>query len=304
MRLGDSFIIAILLWIAPDPESVAQTPKPSPCPSIVVERKAAPNVCTPDQAQISAGDLYRLDGDYKNAEASYMRALQSTDAVVRMAALAGLRTALNEQHDWKMLIWASIRNYSEWLLKIAPLVIFLVLVWEIIGKVLKLIGKQLGRRKYVIEDLLPTDQGFADIFHSAYEMASLKARDKKNGFHGPLGEKPITSAIITPMVQHAVSDSDLVDLASLGGEKVRIFATRMLSNLHQPRLRLRVALRGTKDTKWVLVRLEEYSKILKIWSEPLGEAELLGPKCRLLAYIVAYVEKTLDRQSHEFKTQH
>lgn len=127
--------LLLCAWLLSPALTWAQTPATEASPA------AYPPADTtgPHRAQITVGDLFRKDRDFKNAEAAYLRALQSADPGTREKALRSLERSLKQRHDYAVLFGQALRGMGEWIPRVMPIALLLASGWGGGG-----MGRQMG----------------------------------------------------------------------------------------------------------------------------------------------------------------
>jgi hypothetical protein len=129
LKFIPSLLYAWLLWLLWSGAQALAEPSPVRSP----DRLAG---STSDQAQIAAGDLLLKDRAFKEAEAAYIKTLQSMDPRTREKALHSLERSLRHRHDFWVLIRETLHGSGESLIRALPLgLFFFVLFWVLWGTV-------------------------------------------------------------------------------------------------------------------------------------------------------------------------
>ena len=284
-KLVPSLLSAWLLWSV---STGAQWSVAEPSP---VRSPNRATVTTVDRMQITAGDFFRKDRDFEEAEAAYIRALQSVDQMTREKALRSLEHSLSQRHDFWVLVRQSLHGIGESVVHLLPLGLFVVVLWCAVG----LLGNLNGRRRCILEDLDKSNPGFAKTFHLAYLKALEERRRACLLGPGPLGSRSVAPVVeVIPAIENAMGEIALGQLMSLANKDADKIVSVLVSRFRRPRLRLRVALQDKAPL--ALVGLEDRGKVVQVWSEPLGVSDLFKPRCRLLRKIMAYIEEKISAE--------
>jgi hypothetical protein len=236
------------------------------------------------RAQLDAGNAYFSDRNFKEAEAAYLRALQSEDPEVRKAALKALGRSLQERHSYWSWLRGTMDELSEKVLRALPVMISvglgLVMIWLISG----IVGRFRGRRQCVVEALDATSGSCAPTFRLALFQAMDERRRLLESLTGTLGPKTVALAI-----EDSTKETLLSQALALKSAEAGKLAAALLARLNRPRFRLRVGWRREEEKPLMLVVLEVEGKIVRVWAERLKADELFKPRCRLLREIMAYM---------------
>lgn len=235
-------------------------------------------------AQIDLGNLYFREHNFQEAEAAYLRALQSTDPNVRQEALMALEQSLRKEHNYLFWLRKTGRDLWEQGMRQSTLflipVLLLITAWFGLGY----IGERKGAKRCVIRATNQEDPDLANVFRLAYLSVLIRQKERKEK-SGPVGSEPIT-----PTLESSTSEALLPQLLSITDEKVGKIAAIFSGRLNRPRYRLSVSAVGKEYATRLVISLEAQGKVVEVWSEELSALDLFEPNCRFLRKIVAYVD--------------
>lgn len=269
----------------PSHETAGQPPKARPTsPATVIGQTPSPSpkALSKEDIEIAVGDRYRKEGNYKEADAAYLRALQSAGATaaIRRKASESIDKSLRERHDiWLALKHATIETFEK-PIHLIPLFILFVGLWLFTG----FVGRERGKYRLLIDDLDKDNPGFAPTFRLAYHRAT-EADRATPARSGILTERPV-SVYVEPQL----STDELTELLSALSPDAGRVLSLFLGRLLEPRFRLSVASREDSTSTWVMVNLAAAGKVVETWNEPISHNDLFEPGCVLLTEIVAVVE--------------
>jgi hypothetical protein len=271
-------ILIVTIWLTSAATLFAES-----SPSQTILPKTALNAGQAS-VQIDLGDLYLEERNFKEADAAYIRALQSEDSTIRERALMALEKSLHEEHNYVSWIIKTAQDFWEQAIHQSTLftgpVILAIAAWFGLGW----IGDKKGAKRCVIRATNQGDPDLANVFRLAY-LTVLTEQERRRSGSGPIGTSPMT-----PTLESGTSEALLPQLVSITNEKAGKIVAIFSGRLNRPRYRLSVSTVGDEYEKRLVVSLEAKGKIVEVWNQEMPASELFEADCRFLRKIVAYVD--------------
>jgi tetratricopeptide (TPR) repeat protein len=241
--------------------AVASTPAPTPTPASALSAGQA-------STQLELGNIYRKEDKFQEADAAYVRALQSEDPKIREKALRAIEHSLHEERDYGFWLRRTAHDLLETGLQqgslFLPLGVLALAAWYVTGN----IGTKKGSRQCVILATDKEDPNLATLFRLAY-LSILAQQERRRGFSGPVGTQPMT-----PTLESGTTEGFLPQLISIASEKAGKIAGIFFGRLKRPRYRLSVGTVGDQYQTRVVVSLEVKGRVVEVWNQKMAVPDL------------------------------
>jgi hypothetical protein len=268
---------------ATSPSATIASPAKSPTGRIELPRQtprssslATSSVTPPDPlaSEIEAGKIFLSKNHFDEASAAFLRALKSTNAETRHAALAGLQQLEEKRYGPSRWFFSLAGAWVPSAITVASALLFLLLLWLALGPV----GRFFGRNRIKVSGFAGAETDGAALFKVALAAAITEHTEPL----GPLAAQPATPWII-------LSTSEILDVIP---EVSQIPAGKIVAALLKrtviPEHDVRVSTSG-ENNEILAVALFRGNMVRRVWREQAREKDDFLANLRAARKMIAYL---------------